>query len=372
MESPGSTYIKKDLNTWERFLTTERSWIKRYLFACIVSGISLGLVVLFEFIEAEFLTSLALLSVILSALYGGRGPAFLDVVITSFGIDYFFAKPYYQVLDSNTSFVRLAIAVFVGYLIAGLVNSLKKSFIALKYQKDTVEIEKKERENMLGVVSHDLRSPLSSIIMSADLLLRELGANKSSASAPMLVTNIKKSAYRMNRLTEDLLDAIKSDAGHLKIERNDYDISQIIQTAVDESLPTAKNKNIVINIQHCLASPIAIYCDDSRIIQVMNNLLGNAIKFSPSDSEVLVKIDSTDTEVKIEIKDRGQGISTEDQLHLFDRFWQAKDTAHKGTGLGLFISKRIIELHGGSIEVHSILGEGSTFLVHLPKLKYEK
>ena len=369
MDTPNKNY--QYLNFWESFLSKERSTLSRYLFAMIISVLSLLLVFAFRNLEESVpFTSFAILTVILSAIYGGKGPATVDTLITSIGLDYFFAEPYFKVFNTISSVSRIVIYMSVGYLTASLVESLKMSLLISRTQKLEVEVEKKARENVLGVVSHDLRSPLASVIMNADLLLRGINSGKVPASSSKIVNNIKNSAYRMNRLIEDLLDAVKVEAGQFKMDKSECDIAEVVQTSIEESTAAANNKNIVIKTNFA-DTPHCVSCDQARIIQVINNLLGNAIKFSPNDSEVNVSIVDHEHEIIIRVKDQGPGISREDINYLFDRYWQAKTTAHKGTGLGLFISKSIIEQHDGDIRVHSHLGEGAFFDVHLPKLRLE-
>ncbi len=358
--------IKETPSFWENFLSKERSILNRYFVAIVLSASTLYSVILFQQIEAGApFTSFAVLSVILSAIYGGKGPAFLDTLITSVGIDYYFSKPYFQVFDSISSVTRVLVYLFVGFLIASLVESLKASFLSLRDQKNFIDLEKRARENVLAVVSHDLRSPVASIIMNADLIQRSLTSGKAISSLPKLIGNMRNSASRMNRLIEDLLDAVKVEAGQFRIEKKNHNLGEVVSASIEESLPLALNKNITLtsNISH----DISIDCDNLRLIQVMNNIIGNAVKFSPNDSEIIISTEKAANSVSIKVKDFGPGISPDDQDHLFDRYWQAKSTAFRGTGLGLFITKKIVELHRGKISVFSKLGEGSTFEILLPK-----
>ncbi|MBA2404437.1 MAG: HAMP domain-containing histidine kinase [Bdellovibrionales bacterium] len=355
------------IDFWEGFLAKERSFIKRYSVAIVLSFLSLLVAVIFQKIEggAPF-SSLAMLTVILTAIYGGKGPAFFDTLITSIGIDYFFSKPYFEVFDSLSSITRVLVYLLVGYLVGSLVDSLKDSFLKVREQKEMAELEKRARENVLGVVSHDLRSPLASILMNTDMLLRIINSGKPLTSAPRLVSSIKSSGQRMNRMIEDLLDAVKVEAGSFKVDKKETTLHKLLELALNESRPAAGAKHIHLELK-LENNPLVIMCDEGRIIQVINNLVGNAIKFSPEHSEVSVFQTSTDDEVIINIADQGKGISKDEQIHLFDRYWQAPDTAHKGTGLGLFISKSIIELHGGKLKLESDIGSGSTFSIYLPK-----
>ncbi|MFP5387442.1 MAG: ATP-binding protein [Bacteriovoracia bacterium] len=356
---------------WESFLDKERSAFKRYGFAVLVSFLSLLLVYLLFSLEGGHpLTSLALMSVILSAIYGGKGPALLDTFITSIGVDYFFIEPYNQLHLSSISILRLLTYLTLGFLVANIVNSLSKTLLVLKDQKKQLQEEKKARENILGIVSHDLRSPLSSILMSTDLLIRSIDKGKQSASHSHLLFNIKDSSKRMNKLIEDLLDSVKIESGQFKLTKTKSEVSSILRAAIDESTKAASVKNIKLSLE--AADPFqTIECDNSRIIQVLNNLIGNAIKFAPENSEVEVNALNSSEEICICIKDQGPGISEENLDKLFNR-WQANETAHKGTGLGLFISKQIIDAHQGRIWVTSKEGQGSVFCFSLPKVTTSK
>lgn len=351
-------------SAWEEFLSQERSVFVRYGFSVFISVMSLILVAQFRLLEegAPFST-FAFLTVILSAIYGGKGPAFLDTLVTSIGLDYLVFAPYFEVFDSYSSFGRIFIFMLVGFLVSTLVESLKESFIKIKNQKNESEMVKRARENVLGVVSHDLRSPLSSILMNTELLLR---SNEIEPKSRKRLESIKNSASRMNHQIEDLLDAVKVESGQFRVQIRSCSLNEVVRTAVAESVPSALSNNISIKV-NLPASDERIDGDPLRLIQVLNNLLSNAIKFSPPDTDIFVSVLSTSEHFKIQIKDSGAGIPQDDQQHLFDRYWQAPGSAHKGTGLGLFISRSIIQLHQGHIEVSSRIGNGSTFTITLPK-----
>lgn len=350
---------------WERYFTRDLTLIQRYALAIFLPGLSLFGIYLIQWIEGgTHITSVALLTVILIAIFGGRGPALLSGVLSSVGVEFFFGSHYSPIFDSVSSVLRILIYLLVGYLVASLVESLKRSYLSLREQKEVVEAEKVARENVLGIVSHDLRTPLASIMLNADMLLRFTGIEMGS-SVYKQIANIKESSLRMNRIISDLLDAMKVDSGNFTVEKKAANIFHLLETAVIESRPLAETNKMRLELEADNKN-LTIKCDDVRIIQVFNNLIGNAIKFSSVGGRVLITQKSTSREVTLVVKDYGKGISKQDQLHLFNRYWQSSDTAHKGTGLGLYISKRIIDLHGGTIKVESELGSGSQFTVTLP------
>lgn len=348
------------------FLAEERSFLKRYLFALFASTLSLVLVHFVWQVEGGLpLTSLALSSVIFSAIYGGKGPAVLDTIITSLGIDYFFDAPLQQIFDSTSSIVRVIIYVTLGISVAVIMDMLRKALRFMKDQNEQLKFEKKARENVLAIVSHDLRSPLASIMMNTELILRKEKSAEENYKHLRLLENIRNSCKRMNRLIEDILDSVKIESGQFKIDKTQNDLVEAVTESIRESQSAALAKGINLKFDQNFKSFICDY-DQGRIIQILNNLLGNAIKFSPYNSEVTVSMDVEENQCVVAVKDSGQGIPPEEQDQLFIRYWQSQETAHKGTGLGLYISKKIVEAHGGNIGVFSKFGDGATFFFSLP------
>lgn len=223
---------------WERFLLAERGPVRRYGVAILLAGVSLLLVHLLQSVQKAHFSSLALTSVVLSAIYGGRGPALLDTAITVIGVDFLFSEPRFVVFDTWASAIHIVVHSLVGLLIAEIVARLRDAYRALRAEHAEALLAKRAREEVLGIVSHDLRSPL---------------------------------------------DAVKIERGQFRIEPSTRDLLPILEDAL-----------------------------------------------------------------------RGA------------RYWQAEGTAHKGTGLGLFISKSIVDAHGGRLEVASQPGEGTVFTVFLP------
>jgi signal transduction histidine kinase len=223
------------------------------------------------------------------------------------------------------------------------------------------------REEILGIVSHDLRNPLSAIMMCASAL--DEGMTGASDSLRYMVTAITDSASWMNRLIQDLLDMASIENGHLSLETHAVDAEQILARLEMTFASTAKEAGIalVIGAQPDLP-PVLV--DSERILQVLANLVANSIKFTPTDGEIRVlagSVTGDPTRVAFTVSDTGCGIPPEHLPHVFDRFWQARRGAsQRGTGLGLAISRGIVEAHGGSIDVESEVGRGSTFRLKVP------
>jgi signal transduction histidine kinase len=351
---------------WERFLVVERGAVQRHAVAATLAAAALITVYALSRLEATNFSSLALASVVLSAIYGGMGPAMLCTAITAIGIDYLLADPVFKVFDSWTSVLRILTYGMVGYLIADLMSSLRTAYRRLHEEHRKAQLAIKARDNVLAMVSHDLRSPLSSILLHAGFLWRALVQGEPVTDLQSGLQSIHRSARTMSRLIEDLLDAVKIEAGRFRIEQKMSDLVPVIEDAVEgtRSAAEAKRIGLVLDLPNARQE---LSCDRDRLTQAMTNLLSNAVKFSPEGAPVEVKLDSSGDWISISIQDWGPGISEEHLCQLFRPYWQAAETAHLGTGLGLYISKSIVDAHGGRIEVRSARERGAMFTVLLPK-----
>lgn len=221
------------------------------------------------------------------------------------------------------------------------------------------------REELVAVVSHDLKSPLATALMNAQLLLRRLPPGEESRDLRRPTERIQKAAERMERLIRDLLDMAKLDAGHLVIAPAPVEVDALVSDAVELLREAAAAGSLQLNLRVAPCAGCA-RCDRERVLQVIANLLGNAIKFTPSGGEIAIGAELSGADVLFWVRDTGPGIAEEDQAWIFDRYWQARQTAHQGTGLGLSIAKGLVEVHGGRIWVESTIGAGSTFFFTLP------
>jgi signal transduction histidine kinase len=219
------------------------------------------------------------------------------------------------------------------------------------------------RDEVLAVVSHDLRNPLSVIDMCA-VALGDRVPPEDEASLS-LVRTIESSTQWMNRLIEDLLDVARVEAGRLALERQSHDLVRVISEATVMLEPLIAEKSLTLREELPDQLPRA-RVDARRVVQVLENLVSNAVKHTAAGGEILIRADSTNGEVRIVVRDTGCGIPAENLPHLFDRFWQARGARRGGAGLGLAIAKGIVEAHGGRIWVESTLGVGSTFGFSLP------
>jgi signal transduction histidine kinase/CheY-like chemotaxis protein len=215
------------------------------------------------------------------------------------------------------------------------------------------------RDDVLAIVSHDLRTPLGTILMQAELLVGNPDVSK-------IGVGIMRSAHRMNRLIGDLLDASAINAGRLALDLRPNDAGEICHEAMDmfRSQAEARAISLVGALPH---ETMHVTCDRDRIVQVLSNLLGNAIKFTPRGGTVTVRVARHSSAVHFEVEDTGQGIAPEQVPHLFDRFWRGQ-SRNNGAGLGLFIARGIIAAHGTELHVDTKVGVGSRFHFDLPDI----
>ncbi|KYF84398.1 histidine kinase, partial [Sorangium cellulosum] len=223
------------------------------------------------------------------------------------------------------------------------------------------------RDDLLAIVSHDLRNPLNTIAITASLLRSDLLQRKDGEEddAVQLVDRMDRGIQRMTRLIEDLLDASRIEAGRLvvspRVERGGALVREALEAAA--SLAEAKGCRVT---QGPLDAGLEVLADRDRVLQVFSNLLGNALKFTPKGGVVSVSLCRVADLARFSVADTGPGIPPEHQPHLFDRYWKASQESRTGAGLGLYIARGIVEAHHGTVAVESTLGHGTTIHFSLP------
>jgi|GEM_PF-1852800 len=226
------------------------------------------------------------------------------------------------------------------------------------------------RDEVLGIVAHDLRSPLNSIVLSTQALQRRWarsaaageGAERRDAEVLEMIVS---SARRMNRLIDDLLDVARMEAGRLSISPGPQPTEALLHAALEAVRPQAQAGEIHLELEVPGALP-PVLADRDRLLQVFSNLLGNALKFTPPGGQVSVGARVEDGHICFFVRDTGPGIAPEALTRIFERFWQGDRKDRRGAGLGLSIARGLIEAHGGKMRVESEPGRGSTFLFTVP------
>jgi signal transduction histidine kinase len=220
------------------------------------------------------------------------------------------------------------------------------------------------RENLLAIVSHDLKNPLGVILINLAGMLDISERDERRKSRKQLM-RMQRSAQRMHRLIDDLLDTAGIEGGRLSIDKSRLEVGPLVSEALDALSPVAASKSLHLKTELPAELP-AVSADAARLQQVFANLLGNAIKFTEDGGTITVRAEPSGDRVTFCVTDTGPGIAPADVPRLFDRLWQAGPTARLGTGLGLFIVKGIVQAHGGSVWVETKVGQGSKFFFTLP------
>ena len=238
-------------------------------------------------------------------------------------------------------------------------------FEAERRARAEAEQARRARDEVLSVVSHDLRNPVATVTMSVSLL-RDTEFALSEDERRVQLDVIARSAQRMDRLIRDLLDVARIERGRLAIDCRCQDAGALVTEACEAFKATAAEKSLTLDCTVAHELP-RMLVDRDRIIQVLSNYLNNAVKFTPAGGRITVAAERTAEQgVRFAVSDTGPGIAPDDLPFVFNRFWQAKRTAHLGSGLGLAIVKGIAAAHGGQVSVDSEPGHGSTFSLVLP------
>jgi signal transduction histidine kinase len=223
-----------------------------------------------------------------------------------------------------------------------------------------------QRDAFLGMVSHDLRNLLHGIVLNATLLSAKAPASEEGHRTIDGMQQIQQYATRMNRLIGDLLDVVSLDAGRLEIQPQSGDAATLLAEAVNACTHAASEKQISLVVE-VIRPPLEADFDHQRMLQVLSNLLSNALKFTPEGGAITVRGRCSESQLEVTVSDTGSGIPADELEAVFERFRQVGKNDRSGFGLGLYISKSVVEVHGGSIWAESTPGEGSTFHLTIPR-----
>jgi signal transduction histidine kinase len=223
----------------------------------------------------------------------------------------------------------------------------------------------KMRDEFLGMVSHDLRNELGAIALSVAPLIISATNDDSGQKVFRAATNIQRITLRMSRLIGDLLDIASIEAGKFAIVPDQIDVGRLVEELIESFMPIAAAKDICLE-GSTLSGPVIARFDRQRILQVLGNLLTNALKFTSPGGRITVQAERTGEQILFAVADTGVGIQTDRLENIFERFSQGSGADRRGVGLGLYIALRIVEAHSGRLWVESEVGRGSTFRFTLP------
>lgn len=249
---------------------------------------------------------------------------------------------------------------FTGRIRRVVENEIARGRLDRLYREAAAAIE--AREEVLRIVAHDLRNPLNTINLTAEMML-EMAGDETPASRPLEI--IMRNAATMDRLVHDLLDVARLEAGRVSINAKETPVQPLLDRVLELTGASAAAAGIDLQL-HTPDELPPLYVDPDRVLQLFSNLVGNAIKFTPEGGRVSVRAASAGRHIRFAVSDTGPGIPPERIDHIFDKFWQADAGDRRGLGLGLAIARSIVDAHGGRIGIESRPGEGSEFWFTLP------
>ena len=246
------------------------------------------------------------------------------------------------------------------------VEETHKAYKTIKNQNKKILNADKIKNEFLASVSHELRTPLNAIIGFSDILKTQKHGELTQKQQEY-INDIQVSGIQLLGMVNEILDITKIEANAVKLVKRYFEISRPIIETSNLLMPLVKSKNI--NLTYTIENDIDIYADYQKIQQVLYNLISNAIKYTPDNGNIKITVTNTRKKIKISVKDSGIGIDRANHRKIFQKFVQLEDAFYKketSTGLGLTITKRLVEMHHGKIQVESEKGQGANFIITLP------
>ena len=288
--------------------------------------------------------------VLVAAWLGGFGPGVVSAALATAALGTFWMDAGREPVA--VSVVDLALFFAIGVALSAMVESLRRA-------RARAEAAGRSRERVMEIVAHDLRNPLGAIGMSAEALRAKVPAEHDQRHLDRIV----RAVDRMNNLIGDLVDVSGIERETLAVTRTRELVEPIVRETAEAFLPRAEQRHITLAVESPPAD-LAISADRSRIVQLLGNLLGNALKFTPEGGRVALQVSAQDHQVRFEVADTGPGIAAENVPHVFEQYWKGDN---QGTGLGLYIARSIVQAHRGEIGVTTEPGTGATFFFTLPR-----
>lgn len=235
----------------------------------------------------------------------------------------------------------------------------------LQLERERADHVVASRDDFLAIVSHDVRTILAGIALSADAMVQQAPAPE-PARVVREAERIQRFTARMNRLVGDLLDLVGMEAGKLQVVAVPHDACELVRETLESFQELAATRGLALTITVPDAPVLAVF-DHERLLQVLGNLVGNALKFTARGGHVEVALAVSADQLELTVRDDGVGIAPDQHEAIFERFSQASQRDRRGLGLGLYIARGLVEAHGGTLWVTGALGSGSTFHLTLPR-----
>jgi signal transduction histidine kinase len=327
-----------------------------YLIA-IVAGSTIALIATKTGARDNVYVMWALLLIVTVALTAGTGPALAAALTSVIGDDLVLTGRLPPPDQWQDLAVFALVAVVAGWLVAGKrAKHLEAATIAAREQQ-----MRRERDAILVAIAHDVRNPLSVIAVSARQGLRD-----STGDMRRILSRIDSAAMQATQLIESLADLRSIDGNEVQLDLKQADLRRTTAAAIDQMEVLARRHPLNYSAP---AIPLMVEFDEARVQRVLQNLIGNAIKFSPADAPIDIELSATPQTARIRVRDRGIGVPAAERARIFDRGYRASTaTGVPGTGIGLFISAEIVKRHGGAIECTAPPDGGTLMEVRLPAL----
>ena len=222
------------------------------------------------------------------------------------------------------------------------------------------------RDEMLACVAHDLRNPLYAIMLSTDGISEVRPRIERRKAWPSL-QRVRRNALHISSMINDLTELSRLESATFQLALAPHDVRDLLNDVLQSLLPLAEEKGLALGVEPPI-EPYLVRCDSDRVYQVLSNLIGNAVKVTPAFGAISIFSDARAGKMLLSVRDTGPGLSATDRGRMFDKYWQRSTGTHEGRGLGLYIAKRIVEAHGGTIWCDSELGRGATVSFTLPRI----
>lgn len=340
-----------------KFIQSKRNNISSYIISCgLVFLTTLFGELVKKRLEPTNIVMFYLLVVVFAAIRYGRGPAVVTSIVSVLVFDFFLVPPYLTFSVNHIQYVF----TFAAFLVVGIVVST----FASKVREQIIQRQtEKLHSALLSSISHDLKTPLVSITGALTALLDEK-SNLDTQHIRELLETARGESDRLNRIVNNLLDMTKMESEVLRISKKPCDLRDLIGACLEQLKDKIGSRDIKIDIPKDFPE---IAVDFPFMLKAFFNVIDNALKYSSDGSPLEIRATFVQRKVQVKIRDYGMGIPREDLKRIFEKFYRAERSQDVlGTGLGLCISKGIIEAHGGTISVESTPGKGSTFTVELP------
>jgi signal transduction histidine kinase len=246
--------------------------------------------------------------------------------------------------------------------VRGPMGEIRGAIVCIQDISAQEELERL-RDEYVGLISHDLRTPLQNILLRGQQLLRSLRKQELASEVAMAEALLRNTRW-MSGMVEELLEGSRLESGQVELHREPLELGHFIEEVIERDVPPDAHERLRLEV----AMPVPpVPADAPRLERVLVNLLTNALKYSAPGTAVVVRLEQVDGQVRVSVKDQGKGLSPEETRRLFTKYYRTREgRSAEGVGLGLYISRLIVEAHGGQIHVESTPGQGSTFRFTLP------